>query len=287
LINQENDLSVIVPVRNRKNLTRNFLKSIREQTNKNFQTIIIDDGSTDGTFEMIKDEFPEVYVIKGDGNLWWTGAINLGVKKALKSNPSALITLNDDLVLDEKYMENMLKWHKKLPTAMFGSLLINNLTGIPFYAGINFKWGDLRPANIVGNKSTDELKGITKISLYPGRGILIPSVIFKKIGLYDEKTFPHYSADEDFVLRAKKQGFELFANFDSKIYSYPNEKSENFSLSGFFTYLFGRKGRGNIGNYTKFICRHAPKKYIPKILLYGYITRIIGYPISMLSINRK
>ena len=75
---------IVIPVYNRKEFTHQCLLSIIKQTNKNFKIIIVDDRSTDGTREMINSEFPEIILLKGDGNLWWTRAINLGVKYALK-----------------------------------------------------------------------------------------------------------------------------------------------------------------------------------------------------------
>ena len=78
---------------NRKEYTHQCLLSIYKQTNKNFIVIVIDDGSTDGTGEMITNEFPEVILLKGDGNLWWTKAINLGIKHALKYNAKHILNI--------------------------------------------------------------------------------------------------------------------------------------------------------------------------------------------------
>ena len=50
-------ISIVIPVHNRRELTRNCLLSLQKQTYKNFSVIIVDDGSTDGTSEMIQKEF--------------------------------------------------------------------------------------------------------------------------------------------------------------------------------------------------------------------------------------
>ena len=71
--NNSKSLFIVIPVHNRKHFTRDCLLSLRKQTFQNFTIIVIDDGSSDGTGEMIQKEFPEVVLLHGDGNLWWTG----------------------------------------------------------------------------------------------------------------------------------------------------------------------------------------------------------------------
>lgn len=73
-----NLIYIIIPVHNRKHFTRECLLSLRKQTFQNFKVIVVNDGSSDGTGEMIEKEFSDVILLKGDGNLWWTGATNLG-----------------------------------------------------------------------------------------------------------------------------------------------------------------------------------------------------------------
>src|SRR6266566_1076605 len=74
---------VVVPVFNRKSLTERFLCCMRSQSFRNFETIVVDDGSTDSTAELVSERFPEVHLLRGDGSLWWTGAINLGIRYAM------------------------------------------------------------------------------------------------------------------------------------------------------------------------------------------------------------
>ncbi len=106
-------LCIVIPVDNRKEFTHQCLLSLYNQTNKNFFVVVINDGSTDGTGKMIKDKFPDIILINGDGNLWWTKAINIGIKYALKYNAKYILTLNDDTVLKEDYIEKMIYWAEK------------------------------------------------------------------------------------------------------------------------------------------------------------------------------
>ena len=77
-------VALVIPVHNSKDDTREFLESLKQLSYPNYKTIIIDDGSIDGTEEMIRQEYPEVVLLKGDGNLWSSNATNMGMEKAIE-----------------------------------------------------------------------------------------------------------------------------------------------------------------------------------------------------------
>jgi GT2 family glycosyltransferase len=92
---------VIIPVHNRKHFTYECLDSLTQQSYSNISIIVVDDGSTDGTSEMIARYFSEVKVLHGDGYLWWTGAINFGIKEALRiaTHEDFILVINDDVIV--------------------------------------------------------------------------------------------------------------------------------------------------------------------------------------------
>ena len=94
-------LFIVLPVHNRKEVTLHFFKQLSNQTFQNYQAILIDDGSKDGTSTAIKEYFPSTVIIPGDGNLWWGGSLHKAyqwIQKNLKTNPKedAVLIINDD-----------------------------------------------------------------------------------------------------------------------------------------------------------------------------------------------
>ena len=89
-------LFIVIPVFNRKNFTKECLLSLQTQSRKDFSVVVVDDGSTDGTAQMLEKEFPEIIVVKSDGNLFWTAATNLGIQIALEKGATYVMTLNND-----------------------------------------------------------------------------------------------------------------------------------------------------------------------------------------------
>ncbi|MEJ5352683.1 MAG: glycosyltransferase family 2 protein [Melioribacteraceae bacterium] len=284
----KNSIYIIIPVHNRKEFTRNCLLSLRKQTYKEFKIVIIDDGSTDGTAEMLENEFPEVHVIKGDGNLWWTAATNLGVKYALENNADYILTLNNDTIATEEFLEKMIYWAKKTPNALLGAFAIDADTKKPVYGGeiINWKWANSK--FLLDILPKEQWHGLHEVTHFPGRGLLIPADVFRKIGLYNQKHFPHYAADYDFTLRACKEGYKIFCNYEAKIYIFPNcssseEIRNNFSFINYLKHLTSIKGSGNIKIFIIYSLKHCPRIYLINYLIIGLLKRFLGMPLKSLK----
>ncbi|WP_051030555.1 glycosyltransferase family 2 protein [Halothece sp. PCC 7418] len=96
-LNQKEPVYIIIPVHNRKNITLKCLETLKQCGDLDrYYTIVVDDGSTDGTSEAITNLYPEVTILTGDGNLWWTGAIRKGMEYAYERGAEYFIWLNDD-----------------------------------------------------------------------------------------------------------------------------------------------------------------------------------------------
>ena len=277
-----NSLFIIIPVHNRKKFTEECLFSIRKQTFDNFKVIVIDDGSTDGTEEMINKEFPEVILLKGNGNFWWTKATNLGVKYALENGAEYVLTLNDDTILADNYIEKMIYWASIKKDVLLGSFAVDFKTLQPIYGGEIINWKKANSEYLLNIVAPDKFKGLHKVTHYLGRGLLIPSNVFEKIGLFNEKNFPHYLADFDFTHRAVRHGFNIYCNYDAKLFvfseesgDYQNKKKKSFN--NYLSHLFGRKGGGNLKSYVIFSIKNCPPKYLFNFLIIGLIRRIFGY----------
>jgi len=79
------------------------LKSLRNTNYANFEVIVVDNGSQDGSVEMIRKKFPEVHLIINEQNLGYVKGNNQGIKFALeKFNPDYIVLANSDIEFIQK-----------------------------------------------------------------------------------------------------------------------------------------------------------------------------------------
>ena len=71
---------ILLPVHNDRDRVRYFVESLLKQTNQSYHMLLIDDGSKDGTVQYVKEKIKNISVLKGNGNLWWAGSLQLGYK---------------------------------------------------------------------------------------------------------------------------------------------------------------------------------------------------------------
>ena len=115
---------ICIPTFNRIELTLKCISSIEAQTFKAFEIVICDDNSVDGTYNYINKHYPKIHLLKGTGDLWWTGGTNRCIEYILKhcaENDYAL-TLNNDLLLPLEYFEKMICRASKHKNAIFTSI---------------------------------------------------------------------------------------------------------------------------------------------------------------------
>src|SRR5450432_2590999 len=93
---------IIIPVFNRIEFTLDCLRAVSRQTYKDCRIIVVDDGSTDGTAEKIATVFPQVEVLRGDGNFYWTKSLNTGIRylKSEISENDFVLHINNDTAFE-------------------------------------------------------------------------------------------------------------------------------------------------------------------------------------------
>jgi GT2 family glycosyltransferase len=259
---------IIVPVHNRLHFTTSCIESLALQTYRQFRIVIVDDGSCDGTDSYIREHYPDIILLRGDGTLWWTGALNLAVREVLSMSLDKndyILTLNNDLVVWPDYLQSLLTIAQQYNDAIVGSVSVHiddpehvHFSGTKW----NSKTAKYRPF-LKGRYSYTWLKDTqltVKTDLLPGRGILIPISAFRKLGLYDNRAFPHYMADEDFSLRARKAGYALLISTRAAVLNHVSATGINNkrrSLKYFVDVLTSIKSPSNIRNRWNWAWRHA------------------------------
>lgn len=283
---------ILAPIHNRKATTLKFLRSFSNQTYKDFKMVVVDDGSTDGSSEAILSEFPKTIILKGDGNLWWTGSMNLGVEYILSNSKCTdyILAINDDVVVKNDYIDKILSASKKNGDAIVGSLYRDNENDEIIYdSGVRIDWEHY----VYFQVPYDENKSVVgDVDVLATRGVLIPIVAMKKIGMF-EKKLKHYAADYEYFLRAKKMGFQLLISYRAIVYGSEKDKGQEtssriFSPGHVWNRTFGIKSPMNIFNHLFLIWNYCPSwKYALKdsCLMVGYSVYLFFGSIAIFPIK--
>ncbi|MEA3273460.1 MAG: glycosyltransferase family 2 protein, partial [Patescibacteria group bacterium] len=116
-------LAIIIPNWNGRKVLKKCLDSLRIQTFKDFETYVVDNGSSDKSNRMIAEDYPEVRLIKLKENTGFAKANNIGIRQAIKDDAQAnnqkeqklkyICPLNNDIELNAHYLEEMVMTAKK------------------------------------------------------------------------------------------------------------------------------------------------------------------------------
>ncbi len=282
----EPNIAVIIPTHNRWEEARETLAQLHQSEYRNFEVVLVEDGCTDGTAANCQREFPDVQLLHGDGNLWWSGAINLGVAFALERKADAILWLNDDNRVELDTLSRMVESFKRMgERSIICARTKSTDTGLDEWVGDPPRWhpefGEWKPPDL----STEDVQ-----VMHPpgGRGVLIPTVCFREVGLVDSQAFPHYWADHDFHYRAMKAGYQYFIASRAIVWNVPNklhpEATELFSSTGARWFLFHRRSAMNMPTVRRLLRRHLPRREYRRIfypilfrhllwLSYGWLTQ--------------
>lgn len=209
-------VSVIIPTFNGLELLKICLPSLRKQTFKNFEVILVDNGSDDGSIEFVQNNFPKFKTLKLNKNYGFAKAVNIGIKK---SNSKYILLLNNDTEADKNCLYYLVQSAIKHPEVGFVSAksfnfykrnIIDNAGDDIDVSGHLFSRGR-------GEKDRQEFRKSGYIFLGSGNGTLFKREVFDSIGLFDEDFF-FYMEDADLSLRAQLFGFKGWFEPRAKIY---------------------------------------------------------------------
>lgn len=272
-MNNKSTIYIICGVHNEIERLRRLLKCFGNQTFKNYKLVIVDDGSTDGTENFVRENYQDAIFIKGDGKLWWTGSLYVAVEKILQlaKDGDFILTINNDCVVTRDYLENIYRCAQKYKDSITGSLVVDIKDKETISdAGVRIHWENYRFENI-GPKKISQIKNFEtvekKIDTLSTKGTLYPVKVFKSIGNFDRKHLPHYISDYEFACRARKHGFKLLLYYNAKVYNEVDRTGIGMNISDKLTIreilqlLFSRRSRINMVDHFWFVILCCPRKY--------------------------
>jgi len=225
------DVSVCIVTFKARDLLRDCLRSLAEHTRCSYEVIVTDNGSQDGTLEMLTQEFPAVQVIKNTHNLGYTLPMNQALRRA---RGRYLLQLNPDTLVLPGSLDRLVTFLDAHPEAgICGPRVLNRdrtlqrpcrrgeprpLAVIGYFTGLNRRFPQDRRLGeyLLTYIDDDQTQPVAGVS---GSCMLIRRAVIEQIGYLDERYFA-FQEDADFCRRTRDAGWQVIYLPEAQIIHY-------------------------------------------------------------------
>jgi GT2 family glycosyltransferase len=247
---------VVVPNWNGKDSLRACLDSLLAQTLKP-HIVVVDNGSTDGSVEFIRQYYPNIELIEHQRNLGYAGGVNPGLREALQTSASYVAPFNNDAVADKDWLKFLIEYMEANPEAGIAAckLLSGEGSYLDSTGDYYTAWGLPYPR---GRLETDITKydESTEIFSASGGASLYRVVMLNEIGLFDEDFFAYYE-DVDLSFRAQLAGWKVA--YVPRAIAYHQIGATSDKIKGFTAYQ-------TMKNLPWLLWKNVPLQLLPAIL---------------------
>ena len=246
-------IAIVVPNWNGEQELPACLDSLRSQS-MNSSIIVVENGSVDGSVELLESEYPDVTLLKQPKNLGFAGGVNIGIRYALDHEFDYVALFNNDAVADKEWLKYLVNTLEKSPNTGIATCKFLNIDGssIDSTGDMYTVWGLPYPRGR-GEKNNTIYNKDVYIFGASGGATIYRSELLRKIGLFDEKFFAYYE-DIDVSFRAQLSGWKV--QYVSTAIAYHRIGATSNKIRGFTTYQ-------TMKNLPMLFWKNTPLRYTP------------------------
>jgi GT2 family glycosyltransferase len=222
--------SIIITNWNGKKWLADCFKALYAQTSSDFEIILVDDGSTDGSAEWVNETFPSVRVIRQQEHLGFAGANNVGIRAA---QGEFIVTLNNDTLADPNWLEAMMAAVTVPDVGMVAAqMLIWDNPDLLDSAGIEVDWAGFGWNRMHGLPAQRAMHQKEIFGPCAGAALYRRDML-AEIGLFDEDFYTYYE-DIDLAWRAHRAGWRCVYTPAAKVLHYHSATGGRYSTRKVF-----------------------------------------------------
>jgi GT2 family glycosyltransferase len=212
---------IIVLNWNGKKDTLACLESLEKLTYSNFETIVVDNGSTDASSTAIREKFPHCNLLETGANLGFAEGNNVGIRKAIERQADYLFLLNNDTVVASDILEGFIETFRSHPTAgVLGAkiFLFEQQDTLDHLGGLwNKATGTFEFIGLHKKEDSISWQEPEKLDYVCGAGLMIKREVVEAIGGLEPRFFLIWE-ESDFCFRARRAGFQILTCPQAKLW---------------------------------------------------------------------
>lgn len=188
------------------------LRSLKELSYQNKEVVVIDNASTDQSFEQAQEEFPEYTYRRNEKNGGFAYGMNTGIRYALEQKAQYVWLFNYDALTEKETLTRLVEISKKNEDRILLSPLIEDEKKNIWFAGGSIEFLRMR----VRHTRVLPRQVVLPTQFLTGCALFIPTKVVQEVGFLDEDFFLYYE-DADYSTRARNKGIPLRVVRESRV----------------------------------------------------------------------
>lgn len=196
------------------------LDSLAKSAYKSLQTIVVDNASSDGSAQAIREAYPEVIVLEQNENLRFAGGNNAGMKYALERGAELLCLLNNDTTVGKDFLTHLvarIQSEKKIGMVAPKICYHDEPNRIWFAGGEISMWTGTMKHIGIREEDAGQFETSKEIDYASGCCILTRREVVERVGMLDESFFM-YTEDADWSMRVRRAGYTIVYEPKAKVW---------------------------------------------------------------------
>lgn len=250
-------VAIIVLTWNQKADTLECLGSLAQVNYGNYFTVLVDNGSVDGTGEAVREKFPQVQQLNTGDNLGYVGGNNVGMRYALEKGADYVFILNNDTTVAPDFLTQLVTYAEAHPEAgMVGPkvYMYARPKDIWFAGATLTRYGFVWHTNLGTTDDGTAFNNPQESMYIPGCSVLVRRSVIEKVGMLDEKFFYLYE-EVDWCFRTRRAGYKLIWVPEAQIW-HKEAQAYGGTKSPRYLYYFTRNHllffRRNFGGWSRY-----------------------------------
>lgn len=212
---------IVIVNYNGKHLLEKNLLSVVKNGYEDFDVVVVDNASVDGSVGYLKEKFPSVKIVESRENLGFGRGNNLGVKKY--PNYDAYLFLNNDISVPKGFLDNLVKELQKEnvgavgPKVLYSKEKVGSEKRVINSAGIEVDEHYMAYDRYDKEEDKPKYNVVEEVDALMGGAFLIKRDVFEKVGGFNSNMFLYYE-DIDLSLRIRDLGYKLYYVGTSEVY---------------------------------------------------------------------